>query len=161
MRQAYLDLVGCINVKKTYVYASYAFCLWSLKNCHILLLDFLLKWNVRSCWTMVYRSTVCPTKWAAVVLVLVESSMHFFHLKDQMRWFTPSNNIVSDVYAVYNAYDVLHYIKQPSVCWTSLIMFSGHVSRQKSHVVSVAIFIFVIIHCLCLLVWFKLYFGIY
>ena len=117
--------------EKAYVYASYAFCLWSLKNCHILLLDFLLKWNVRSCWTMVYRSTVCPTKWAAVVLVLVESSMHFFHLKDRMRWFTPSDNIVSDLYAVYNAYHVLHYFKQPSVCWTSLIMFSGRVFPPK------------------------------
>ena len=118
--------------EKAYVNASYAWCLWSLENSHILLLDFLLKWNVRSCWTMVYRSTVCPTKWAAVVLVLVESSMHFFHLKfDRMRWFTPSNNTVSDLYAVYNAYGVLYYIKQPSLCWTSLIMFSCRVFLPK------------------------------
>ena len=87
------------------------------------------------------RSTICPTKWAAVVLVLVESSIHFFfHLKDRMRWFTPSNDIVSDLYAVYNAYDVF--------------------SRKTSHVVSVAVFIFLIIHWLRLLVGFKLYFGI-
>ena len=120
--------------EKAYIYASYAWCLWSLKICHILLLDSVLKWNVRSYFknTMVYRSTVCPIKWAAVVLVLVESSMHFFPLKDLMRWFTPS--------------------------WSCfLVMFSC----QKSHVVSVAVFIFVIIRCLLLLVWFKLYFGIY
>ena len=34
-----------------------------------------------------------------------------------------------------------------------LVMFS----RQKSHVVNVAVFVFVIIQCLCLLVGFKLY----
>ena len=39
----------------------------------------------------------------------------------------PSKYIVSDSYAVYNAYDVLHVIKQQSACLTSLIMFSGRV----------------------------------
>ena len=73
------------------------------------------------------RSTVCPTKWAAVALVFVESSMRFSRLKDRISWFTPSTYIVSDLYAVYNAYDVLHVIKQPSPCWTTLIMFSGRV----------------------------------
>jgi len=77
------------------------------------------------------RSTVCPAHWAAVVLVLVESSMRFSRLKDRISWFTPSNYIVSDLYAVYNAYDVLHVIKQSSACWTSLIMFSGRVFPIK------------------------------
>ena len=89
------------------------------------------------------RSTVCPAHWAAVVLVLVESSMRFSRLKDRLSWFTPSNYIVSVLYAVYNAYNVLHVIKQPSACWTSLIMFSGRVFPPK------------IAQCLRLLVGFK------
>ena len=70
---------------KAYVYVSYAWCLWSIKNCHtLLLLDVLLKWNLWSFsrnTSVLFnnaRSTVCPTHWAAVVLVLVESSMRFF-----------------------------------------------------------------------------------
>ena len=35
--------------------------------------------------------------------------------------------MVSNVFAVYNGYDVLHFIKQPSACRTWLIMFSGRV----------------------------------
>ena len=77
------------------------------------------------------RSTVCPAHWAAVVLVLAESSMRFSRLKDRISWFTPSNYIVSDLFAVYNAHDVLHVIKQPSACWTSLIMFFGLVFPPK------------------------------
>ena len=33
-----------------------------------------------------------------------------FHLKDKMGFFTPRNNIVSGLYAVYIAYEVLYYI---------------------------------------------------
>jgi len=79
--------------------------------------------------------------------------MLFFRLKDRISWFTPSNYIVSDLYDGYNALDVLHGIKQPSACSTSLIMFLVVFSRQKSHMVSVAVF--VIIQCLRLLVGFK------
>ena len=123
--------------EKAYVDAFYAWCLWSLKNCHTLLLDFLLKWNLWSFsrnTSVLFnnaRSTVCPTHWAAVVLVLAESSMRFSRLKDRISWFTPSNYIVSDLYAVYNAHDVLHVIKQPSACWTPLIMFFGLVFPPK------------------------------
>jgi len=70
-------------------------------------------------------------------------------LKDRI-----SNYVVSDVYAVYIAYDVLHVIKQPSACWTSLIIFfRSCFPAKKSHVVSVAVF--VIIHCLRLVVGLK------
>ena len=61
-------------------YASYAWCLWSIKNCHTL--DFLLMWNERSCfrnalgcWTILDRLFVLR-----IVIVLVESSMRCFFI---------------------------------------------------------------------------------
>ena len=78
-----------------------------------------------------------------------------------MSWFTPSYNIVSNVYAVYNGYDVFHFIKQPSACWTLFIMCSGRVFLPQIAHGNVAVFVFVIIQCLRLVVGFKPYTGIY
>ena len=88
--------------------------------------------------------STCRTRQQYIICV-------YFYLKDWMIWFTLCNNIVFDLYAVYNS---LHNIKQPSTCWTSLIMFSGLVFPPKISLVSIAIFVFVIIQCLWFLVCF-------
>ena len=46
------------------------------------------------------------------------------------------NNIVSGLYAVYIAYNVLYYILQRSAGWNQLVMFSC----RKSHVAYKAVF---------------------
>ena len=131
----------CINViKHTFINVYYAWWLWSTTNPHNLSLNSLLKWNVRSCfrnasavpcWTMLDRLFVRHILSCRCTISTCRKQHAFFHLKYRMSWFTPSYNIVSDMYAVYNAYDVLHVIIQPSAYWTSLIMFSGRVFPPK------------------------------
>ena len=55
-----------------------------------------------------------------------------------MSWFTPSNNIVSDLYAVYNEYNITSRY-QSAFCMLNIVdNVLWSFSRQKLHVVGIA-----------------------